>query len=78
MMAQVCGLQVWEFVHTYGDAHLYSNQFEQTETQLVREPGDLPTLWLNPEIDNLFDFTFDDIKIKDYNPQAPIKAKVAV
>ena len=78
MMAQVCGLKPGEFVHTYGDAHLYANQFDQTETQLAREPWELPTLWLNPEIDNLFDFTYDDIKVKNYNPQAPIKAKVAV
>ncbi len=78
MMAQVCDLQVGDFVHTFGDAHLYSNHIEQADLQLTRSPKALPKLWLNPEIDNLFDFTFDDIRIDGYETHPHIKAPVAV
>ena len=78
MMAQVCGLEVGDFVHTFGDAHLYSNHIEQTDLQLSREPLPLPKLWLNPDITDLFDFTFDDIRIDGYEAHAHIKAAVAV
>ena len=78
MIAQVCDLQVGDFVHTFGDAHIYSNHFEQTQEQLRRTPGHLPTLKLNPAVRDLFAFTFDDIEISGYEPQAAIKAPVAV
>lgn len=78
MVAQVCGLSVGEFVWTGGDCHLYSNHFEQVQTQLNRKPFALPTLQLNPNIDNIFDFTFDDIDIINYQSHPTIKAEVAV
>ncbi len=78
MVAQVCGLRVGDFVHTLGDAHLYSNHFDQAREQLARTPGPLPTLRLNPEVSDIFGFSFDDIEIHDYQPQAAIKAPVAV
>ncbi len=78
MVAQVCGLGVGDFVHTLGDAHLYANHFEQAHEQLSRTPRPLPTLKLNPAIDDLFDFTFDDIAIEGYEPWPAIKAPVAV
>ncbi|WP_425407786.1 thymidylate synthase [Hyphococcus sp.] len=78
MMAQVCNLAPGEFVHTLGDAHLYSNHIEQTQKQLAREPGQLPALRLNPDVKSIFDFTFDDIVFENYAPQGHIKAPVAV
>lgn len=78
MTAQVCNLKPGEFIHTLGDAHLYSNHVEQAKTQLARKPGPLPSLWLNPEIRSIFDFTFDDIAFENYEAQAHIKAPVAV
>ncbi len=78
MMAQVVGLEPGDFVHTLGDAHLYTNHLEQAELQLSREPRSLPKLELNPEIKDIFGFTFDDIKVVDYNPHPHIKAPVAV
>ena len=78
MIAQVCGLEVGDFVHTLGDAHLYSNHLEQTDLQLSREPLPLPRLQLNPAVDDLFAFTFDDIRIEGYQHHPHIKAPVAV
>jgi thymidylate synthase len=78
MIAQVSGLGVGDFVHTLGDAHLYSNHVEQAREQLAREPRPLPTLQLNPAIDDLFAFGFEDIAILDYQPHPAIRAPVAV
>jgi thymidylate synthase len=78
MMAQVCGLQAGDFVHTLGDAHLYSNHLEQTRTQLQRDPRALPRMHINPEVTDLFAFTFDDFELLDYDPHPHIKAPVAV
>ena len=78
MVAQVCGLQVCEFVHTLGDAHLYSNHLEQVDLQLSREPYTLPTMQLNPDIKDLFAFTFEDFELQGYRCHDHIKAPVAV
>ncbi len=78
MIAQVCGLAVGDFVHTLGDAHIYSNHFDQVNEQLSRTPRALPSLHLNPEVKDLFAFTFDDIRIDHYDPLPAIKAPVAV
>ena len=78
MLAQVCDLQAGEFVHTLGDAHLYRNHFEQAELQLTREPRPLPTMTLNPAVDNLFDFKYEDFELSGYDPHPHIKAAVAV
>lgn len=78
MIAQVCDLEVGDFVHTLGDAHLYSNHLEQTDLQLSREPLPLPQLKLNPEVKDLFAFTFDDVSIEGYQQHPHIKAPVAV
>lgn len=78
MVAQVCNLQPGEFVHTLGDAHIYSNHFEQVALQLSRQPGPLPHMKLNPGIKNIFDFKFEDFTIENYNPHPAIKAPVAV
>jgi thymidylate synthase len=78
MVAQVSGLAVGDFVHTLGDAHLYTNHVEQARTQLARAPRPLPRLRLNPAVDDLFAFTFDDIEIVDYAPHPAIRAPVAV
>jgi thymidylate synthase (EC 2.1.1.45) len=78
MIAQVTGLEVGDFVHTLGDAHLYSNHIEQAQKQLKREPRALPKLVLNPEVKNIFDFRFEDVSIVDYDPHPAIKAPVAV
>ena len=78
MMAQVCGLEPGEFVHTFGDVHLYSNHLEQAQLQLTREPKSLPTLTINPEVKDIFGFQFEDFTLANYNPDPHIKAKVAV
>ncbi len=78
MVAQVTGLEVGEFVHTLGDAHLYLNHLEQTKLQLSREPRKLPSLKLNTERKNIFDFVFEDIVIEGYDPHEAIKAPIAV
>ncbi len=78
MVAQVCNLKVGEFIHTLGDAHLYSNHIEQTKLQLTRECKPLPTLKLNPNVKSIFDFKFEDIEILGYEPHAAIKAEIAV
>ncbi|MEQ9422998.1 MAG: thymidylate synthase [Cyclobacteriaceae bacterium] len=78
MMAQVCNLQPGEFVHTLGDAHLYSNHMEQASLQLTREPRPLPQLKMNPEIKNIFDFKFEHFEVLNYDPHSHIKAPVAV
>lgn len=78
MVAQVCGYKVKEFVHTFGDLHVYSNHLDAVNTQLSRQPRALPTLFLNPAVKNLEDFTYEDIQIIDYNPYPVIKAPIAV
>ncbi len=78
MMAQVCGLQPGDFVHTFGDAHLYNNHLEQTQLQLSREPKPLPKIMLNPNVKDIFDFTFEDFTLENYEPHPHIKAPVAV
>ena len=78
MFAQVTNLEVGEFVHTLGDAHIYSNHFEQIELQLSRELRDLPIMEINKEVKSLFDFKYSDFKLKNYNPHPSIKGKVAV
>jgi thymidylate synthase len=78
MMAQVAGLEVGDFVHTFGDAHLYLNHLEQADLQLSRTPRALPKLHVNPEVRLIFDFKFDDFEITGYDPHPHIKAPVAV
>ena len=78
MLAQVCDLELGEFIHTFGDAHIYNNHFEQVELQLSRETRPLPTMKINPDIKNIFDFTFEDFKLENYDPHPTIKAPVAV
>jgi thymidylate synthase len=78
MIAQVCNLKLGEFVHTFGDAHIYSNHLEQVELQLQRTPEKLPRMHINPSVKNIFDFTFDDFELLDYHAQPHIAAPVAV
>jgi len=78
MVAQVCGLQPGDFVHTFGDLHLYSNHMEQVQLQLSREPRPLPTMTLNPAVKNIHDFRFEDFTLSGYDPHPGIKAPVAV
>lgn len=78
MMAQVCGYKAGDFIHTFGDVHIYSNHMEQVKLQLSREPRALPKMTINPEIKNIFDFDYKDFKLENYNPHPGIKAKVAV
>ena len=78
MIAQECGLQAHEFIWTGGDTHIYSNHLEQVELQLSREPRKLPKMWMNPEVNSIFDFTYEDFKLEEYNPYPAIKAPVAV
>ena len=78
MIAQVCGFEAGDFVHTFGDVHIYSNHKEQIKEQLSRSPKPLPTMKLNPEIKNIFDFTYEDFELLNYDPHPLIKGKVAI
>ena len=78
MVAQVCGLEPGDFVHTLGDAHLYSNHLDQARLQLSRDPRPLPRMVLNPEVKDLFGFTYDDFSLEGYDPHPHIKAEVSV
>ncbi|WP_436516192.1 thymidylate synthase [Ekhidna sp. To15] len=78
MVAQVCNLEPGDFVHTFGDAHLYSNHLEQTELQLSREPRELPTMKINPDVKDIFSFKFEDFELVNYDPHPHIKGAVAV
>jgi thymidylate synthase len=78
MVAQVCALEPGEFIHTFGDVHLYLNHVEQARVQLGREPRPLPRLRLNPDVRSLFDFTFEDVEIAGYDPHPSIRAPIAV
>ncbi|RYZ86015.1 MAG: thymidylate synthase, partial [Proteobacteria bacterium] len=78
MIAQTCNLQVGEFIHTLGDAHIYSNHMEQVKLQLQRDTRALPTLTLNPDVKDLFEFKFEDIQVSNYDPHPAIKGAVAV
>ena len=78
MMAQVCGYQVGDFIHTFGDAHIYNNHMEQIELQLSRDLKALPKMILNPDVKNIFDFKFEDFTLIDYNPHPHIKGAVAI
>ena len=78
MVAQVCDLEVGDYVHTFGDVHIYNNHFEQVKKQLSRTPKSLPTMKLNPEIKDIFSFSFEDFTLENYEPYPGIKAPVAV
>ena len=78
MIAQVCGLGLGDFVHTFGDVHIYNNHIEQVKLQLSREPRHLPTMKLNPEVKSIFDFKYEDFKLENYNPHDAIKADVSI
>jgi thymidylate synthase len=78
MIAQVCELQLGEFIHTFGDVHLYSNHEEQARLQLSRDFRPLPTMKINPSITSIFDFKFEDFELLNYNPHPAIAAPVAV
>lgn len=78
MMAQVCGLEPGEFIHTLGDAHIYTNHLEQVELQLSRAPRPLPKMKINPEVKNIFDFKYEDFSLEDYDPYPAIKGVVSV
>ena len=78
MIAQVCDLDAGEFVHTFGDVHLYNNHIEQARLQLTRTPFALPTMNINSAVKNIFDFTFEDFKLENYQSHPAIKAAVAV
>jgi thymidylate synthase len=78
MVAQVTGLRAGEFVHTFGDLHLYSNHLDQTNEQLSRTPRDLPKMRINPDVKSIHDFVFEDFELEEYDPHPHIKAAVAV
>jgi thymidylate synthase len=78
MVAQVCGLKLGDFVHTLGDAHIYSNHMDQVKEQLSRTPRELPTMILNPKVNDIFGFRFEDFTLENYDPYPAIKAPVAV
>jgi thymidylate synthase len=78
MMAQVCGLEAGDFVHSFGDVHLYMDHLEQAKLQLTRKPKKLPTMKINPEVNDILDFTYEDFTLLDYDPDPHIKAKVSI
>ena len=78
MMAQVCGLQPGDFVHTFGDAHIYKNHLDQVRLQLTRDPRPLPTMRINPEVHDIFGFRYEDFSLENYNPHPHIKGEVSV
>ena len=78
MVAQVCHLQLGEFIHTFGDLHIYNNHLEQVKLQLTRDPRPLPTMWINPEVDDIFKFKYEDFRLDNYNPHPHIKGEVSV
>jgi thymidylate synthase len=78
MMAQACNLEAGDFVHTLGDAHIYSNHIEQAKLQLTREPRPLPKMMINPEVKDIFKFNYEDFKLEDYDPHPHIKGEVAI
>jgi thymidylate synthase len=78
MIAQVTGLEAGEFIHTFGDVHLYKDHLEQARTQLQREPRQLPTMWMDPSVKDLFDFRYEHFELRSYDPHPHIKAKVSV
>jgi thymidylate synthase len=78
MIAQVCGLQAGEFIHTLGDAHLYLNHLDQARLQLARTPRPLPKMMINPEVKSVFDFKFEDFRLEGYGPHPTIKAEISV
>ena len=78
MIAQVCGLGLGDFVHTFGDVHIYNNHIEQVKLQLSRQARELPTMKLNPEVKSIFDFKYEDFKLENYNPYDAIKADVSI
>jgi thymidylate synthase len=78
MLAKVCGLQYGDFIHTFGDAHIYTNHFNQVEEQLSRMPNPYPVMHINPDVKSIFDFKFEDFKLENYQPHPAIKAPVAI
>ena len=78
MVAKVCGLEPREFVHTFGDAHLYNNHIEQARTQLARDPRLVPAMHFDRDVESIFDFRFEDFRLADYDPHPHIKAPIAV
>ncbi|MGB1361498.1 MAG: thymidylate synthase [Alphaproteobacteria bacterium] len=78
MVAQVCGLKLGEFVHTFGDAHIYNNHFDQVKEQLSRTPHKLPTMWINPKVKDLFAFEYEDFKLENYEADPHIKGEVSI
>ena len=78
MIAQVCDLEPGEFVHTFGDVHIYNNHLEQVKLQLTREPRELPVMKINPEVKNILDFKYEDFTLENYNPHPAIKGAVSV
>jgi thymidylate synthase len=78
MVAQVCGLKPGEFIHTFGDYHIYTNHLDQVKLQLSRQPRALPTMWINPDVRQLSMFQYQDFRLENYDPHPAIKAPVAV
>lgn len=78
MMAQVCDLKTGDFIHAFGDAHIYKNHVEQIKLQLIREPKPLPTMLINPEVKSIFDFKYEDFTLTNYEPHPHIKGEVSV